>query len=198
MRTIGSATVTEAQTASGIVARIYVWFQARNRSTGATETLGLWTGADTVTELVEGESRTYYGAGSLLAVEPITYEAGLSVRMHRITLSSISPEVEQLVRTYEPRLAPVQIHRGLFNADSGVLVDPPHRLLFGTIDKIAFTTPAEDGSATCEITVANSSRELTRALTAKYSDETMKILSPGDLFFQYADVTGEVTVRWGG
>jgi hypothetical protein len=102
------------------------------------------------------------------------------------------------VRGYDTRLAPVQIHRGLINATSNALVEAPHRLLTGTVDEISFTTPAEGGSAACEITVANSSRELTRGLTAKYSDETMRIMAPGDAFFRYADISGEVTVRWGG
>ena len=198
MRPIGAPTLTEASTASGLIARLYVWVSARDRATGAIQTLGLWSGDDVVSETVESEARTYYGAGALLAVEPITYEAGLSVRMQRVTLSSISPEVEQLVRGYDTRLAPVQIHRGLINATSNALVETPHRLLTGTVDEIAFTTPAEGGSATCEIRIANAARELTRGLTAKYSDETMKSLASGDDFFRYADISGEVTVRWGG
>jgi len=198
MRTIGAPTVTEAATASGLIARLYIWVSARDRISGATQTLGLWTGDDVVTETIEGEARAYYGAGSLLGVEPITYEAGLSVRMQRVTVSSISPEVEQLVRGYDTRLAPLQIHRGLINATSNALVEEPHRLLSGTVDGITFATPAAGGNATCELTVANSSRDLTRGLTAKYSDETMRVMAPDDDFFRYADISGEVTVRWGG
>jgi hypothetical protein len=198
MRTIGAPTVTEASTASGIIARLYVWFAARDRTTGATQTLGLWSGADVITETINGEARTYYGAGSLLAVDPITYTAGRAVQMHWISVSSVSPEVEQLVRGYEPRLAPVEVHRGLVNAVSNALVEAPHRLLLGNIDSISFTTPADGESATCEITVANSSRDLTRPLTAKYSNETMRIMAANDGFFQYGDVSGEVSTRWGG
>ncbi len=110
---------------------------------------------------------------------------------------SLLPTVP-LVRGYDTRLAPVQFHRGLINVTSNALVEEPHRLLVGTVDEIAFTTPVEGGSANCEITIANSSRELTRGLTAKYSDETMRIMVPGEAFFRYADISGEVTVRWGG
>ena len=197
MRTLGAATVAEATGASGLIARLYLWVSARDRTTGATQTMGLWTGADTVTETVGGELRTYYGAGNLLSVEPITWEAGLDVRMHRITLSSISPEVEQLIRSYDARLAPVDLYRGLVNATTNALVEAPHRLLAGTIDTVRLVTPAEGGAARCDLTVASSSRDLTRTLSLRYGDETMQQISSGDRFFRYADISGEAQVRWG-
>lgn len=195
MRTFDTATST-AMSAPGIVARVLVWVRARDRSTGVEATLGLWNGDDTASITVGGVARTYYGAGALLGVDPIVYSAGVQVRMQRVSLSPLSPEVAQAIRGYEPRLAPVEIHRALFDPATMALVAEPHRMFKGWIDDVSITTPEIGGDAMCEVTLASAARALTRTLPLKKSDESQKLRS-GDRFRRYADISAAVDVYWG-
>lgn len=195
MRSFDTATAT-ALAASEIVARALVWIRAKDRSTGTEETIGLWTGEDVASFTINGQARTYYGAGALLAIEPIVSQSGLVVQMSRMTLSPLAPEVAQAIRGYEPRLAPVEIHRALFDPLTMGLVAEPHRVFSGWIDEVVLTTPEASGEATVEVTMASAARGLTRTLPLKKSDETQKRRS-GDRFRRYADVSAAVDVFWG-
>ena len=196
MRTFDSPTATYLAARAGTVIRILIWAQAKNRSTGLTETLGLWTGAEDRAFTIEGAARTYFGAGTVMQVPPITYSTGLAVRMQRLTLSPLAPAVADLIRTYDCRFAPLQIHRALFSTDDGALVAEPHRVFKGFIDEVEVVTPEASGEARCEVTVASSARLLTRTLALKKSDETQRLRS-GDRFRKYVDVSGAVKVAWG-
>lgn len=195
MRSFDTATAA-ALAAPSIVARALVWIRAKDRTTGTEETIGLWTGEDVASFTINGQARTYYGAGALLAIEPIVSQAGLVVQMSRMTLSPLAPEVAQAIRGYEPRLAPVEIHRALFDPDTMGLVAEPHRMFSGWIDEVVLTTPEAGGTATCEVTLASAARGLTRTLPLKKSDESQKRRS-GDRFRRYADISAAVDVFWG-
>ncbi|RWR24937.1 hypothetical protein D2T29_22490 [Sinirhodobacter populi] len=191
------ATANYFATKTRIRARVLFWVRAINRETGAPETMGLWNGDDHRDFVIGGETRTYYAAGSLLSIDPITSQIGLKVRQHRVVLSPLAPEVQQLIRGYEPRFAPVEIHRALFDPDSHALIDEPHRRFKGYIDKIAFKTGPKGEKVTVELTLASAARALTVPLSRKRSDETLRARSPNDGFRRYADVAGTITVKWG-
>jgi len=123
-------------------------------------------------------------------------QTGLVVRMQRLTLSPLSPEVAQMLRGYDPRLAPVEIHRALFYPESRELVAEPRRVFKGWIDQAPITTPAIGGAAMAEVSLASAARALTIPLAAKKSDETQRRRG-GDRFRRYADVSGQVEVWWG-
>ncbi|AXQ93402.1 hypothetical protein LV780_05970 [Cereibacter azotoformans] len=195
MRDLGTAVATLLATRAGIRARLLVWIAARNRATGTTETLGLWNGEDHAVLTIEGAARTYYGAGGLLAIEPVVTQVGVHVRTHRVSLSPAAPEVLQAIMGYDVRLAPVEIHRGLFDA-AGAPVSPPHRVFKGTVDGVELPTPAAGSEGTVSLTLASTARALTRALPTRYSDASMQLRS-GDRMFRYADVSGSVPVYWG-
>ena len=196
MRDFGSATLTALQTRTGLVARTLIWVSARNRSTNAVETMGLWTGGDHENITIGGVSRLYYGAGSVVDLPQVTMQTGLAVRMHRLGLSPLTPEVMQLIRGYDTRFAPVEIHRALFTIDTRVLVEEPHRVLTGFIDEVDLGTPAAGGTSSCVLGIATSARVLTQSLPLKKSDETQKLRS-GDRFRRWTDVSGSVDVWWG-
>lgn len=196
MRSYSAPTLAAFQDRTGLVARLLVWVVARNRGTGLPEALGLWTGLEARAFTIGGAARTYQGAGGLMNVPPIQMAGGLAVRMHRLALSPISQEVIDLVRTYDARFAPVEVHRALFDPVTGALVDEPHRLLKGFVDEVEETTPEAGGEAGLEVVVASSARLLTRRLALKRSDETQR-LRGGDRFRRYVDVSGEVDVYWG-
>lgn len=196
MRSYDAATLAALQTRAGIIARVLVFVTARNRSTGLPQQLGLWTGGYDRTFTIGGSPRAYVGAGAITKVSPITMQAGVVVRMQRLTLSPLSQTVADLIRTYDARFGPVEIHRALFSTDDNSLISEPHRLYKGFIDELEVTTPEVGSDATCEVSLASTARLLTRTLALKKSDATQQLRS-GDRFRRYIDISGAVTVWWG-
>jgi hypothetical protein len=196
MRSLGSATLTHLQAREGVVPRILCWFSARNRSTNAVETMGLWTGSDHQTITVEGLPRVYYGAGNVIDLPPLTMEAGLSVRMYRLGLAGLTPEVAQLIRGYDIRFAPVQIHRAMYSPTDRSLIEAPHRVLFGFVDEVDWETPPVGGESRVTLSIATSSRVLTQDLPLTFSDATIR-RAAGDRFFRHGDVSRPTKVWWG-
>lgn len=194
MRSVPSNTLALLQARQGLKVRVFVWLNARNRSTGATETMGLWTGQDNEFFTVEGQSRLYYGAGNLLDIPPLEVAVGLDVRMYRISLTTLSPEVAQLVRGWDVKGAPVQIHRGIIDPATGILADPPHRVLEGSVDEVEWTNAALGDTPSCTLVIATSARDLTRSLPDTWSDACQRLVS-GDRFLRYSDVKAKVW--WG-
>jgi len=195
MRSLDAPTLAAFQSRVAVANRILFWITARNRGTGLPESLGLWNGGYDRSFTIGGNARTYVGAGALMQVPPLVYQVGLDVRMQRLSLSPIDATVGAMIRTYDSRLAPVEIHRATFDPVTGVLISEPHRLFKGLIDELEVVTDPK-GEVRCEVTVASSARYLTRTLTLKRSDATQQLRS-GDRFLRYADVSGEVDVYWG-
>lgn len=196
MKTLDTATRAALGSRAGTVSRALVWVRARNRATGVLEEIGFWTGEDHRDFVIGGVARTYFGAGVLLDVPEFTTAAGLEVRMHEITLSALAPEVAQLLRGYEARFAPVEIHVATFAPGSFALVAEPVRIFKGYIDAARIVTPKLGEAGSASITVASAARTLTRGLALKKSDATQS-LRRGDRFRRYIDVSGSVEVWWG-
>jgi hypothetical protein len=194
MRSYDAPTLAAFQTRAGLCARILVWVEAKNRTTGDPETMGLWTGAQDREFTIGAATRLYTGAGGIIQIPPIKMQTGIAVRMQRFTLSPIAPIVADLIQTYESRFAPIEVHRALFSLDDGALIAEPHRVWKGFIDEIEISYGETD--ATCEVTAASSARLLTRTLPLKRSDATQALRS-GDRFRRYVDISGKVDVWWG-
>ncbi len=197
MRSLTAPELAYIEADDGRVAHALIWIVARNRTTGLPETMGLWTGEDHATFMIDGQPRLYFGAGTVLQVDDLTYSVGLSVQMQTARLSAITPEVALLLRGYDARLAPVEIHRALFFAASGALVAPPMRLFKGRIEEQPISTPVKGGTAAVQIKMASSVREMTRTLTLMKSDPALRARSPGDGFRKYNTVSGQVDTPWG-
>jgi hypothetical protein len=195
MRSFDAPTLAAFQSRVAVMNRVLFWITARNRISGLPEELGLWNGGYDRSFTIGGVPRTYVGAGALMQVPPLVYQAGLNVRMQRLTLSPIDATVGAMIRTYDSRLAPVEIHRATFDPVTSALVSEPHRLFKGQVDELEVVTDPS-GDVRCEVTIASSARYLTRTLTLKRSDASQQLRS-GDRFLRYADVSGEVDVYWG-
>jgi hypothetical protein len=195
MREFDPATLDLLGGRRGLEARRLVWIAARNRQTGIIEGLGLCTGADDLTVSVAGVARTYLGVGALLESEPITAGAGLTVRIHQLRLAAIDGRVEDLVKGYETRFADVDIHRAIFDPETGAMAGPPHRVFRGLVNALDFPTGAVDGSPACIIEVVSETRALTRTLPTKKSDDSHQARG-GDRFRRYAEISGAVPVYW--
>jgi hypothetical protein len=196
MRSFNAPTLAALQTRTAIVSRILVWVVARNRTTGLPEPLGLWTGSDDRSFTIDGSPRTYVGAGGLMQVPPLAAQTGITVRMHRLTLSPLNPTVTNMIRAYDARFAPIEIHRQLFDPVDTRAISTPHRILKGLIDEVEISVDPSSLETRCEVTVASSARYLTRTLTLKRSDAS-QIRRSGDRFLRYADISGDVDLFWG-
>lgn len=198
MRNFSPTTAAYFAARGPILAHVMVWISARNRGTGSTETIGFWTGADHQVFTIDGTARTYFAAGSLLSVDPLKWRTGVSVQTQIITLSQIAPEVQQAIRGYDPRHAPVELHRGLFDPLSEQLVDTPHLLMRGFVDKVTLTTPPKgQGSGNVKLEIATAARALTKPLNRHRSDASMQARNSGDTFRKYASTTDKIEVPWG-
>lgn len=196
MRAYDAATAAQLTARGALVPRRLVWIKARNKTTGATEALGLWSGEDDVTLTLEGEARQYIGAGALLQAQAITAGTGLAVRVHQLHLAAIAPEVEDLVKGYDTRFAPVEIHRALIGPIDREIQGTPHRVFRGLVNSIDFPEAAPGDAPTATLDVVSETRVLTRALATKKSDESQKARG-GDRFRRYGDISGAVPVYWG-
>ena len=175
--------------------RWLMWVEARNRSSGAVEALGLWTGDDNRLLRIGGQNRLHYGAGGMIALEDPVQQAGSDVRMHKVALGPLTPQVEQLLRGYEPRLAPAELHLAIFHPDTMALVDADRKIK-GWIDSVTITAPELGGEAACEVVIASSARAGTQTLPLKKSDQSQRRRG-GDRFRRYGDISNAVPVWWG-
>jgi hypothetical protein len=197
MRILDPASTEYLSAHTGVASRHMIHVVARNRATGAQEALGLWQGDDHLTIAIGGVNRTYYGAGTLIGVEPIRAGIGLEVRMLQVMLSPLTPEVALMLRGYDARLAPAEIHRGLLSLQTGQLIAEPIRVFRGWVDEVKIRTAEVGGTSEATVTLASAARSLTRALTLTRSDAEMRRRNAGDVFRRYTDIAGEVGVWWG-
>lgn len=188
MRAYDAFTLARLQANADTIARKLVWVSGRNRETGAVESLGLWDGDDDQAINIGGTPRMYHAGGSVMQIPPVVSEIGLDVRMQSIVLSPINDAVIQAIRVYEPRLAPVEIHRALLDPETGGVIGDPHPVFRGWIDEVVITTPEEGGEGACELRCASTARAGTRTLGQRWSDESLK--RRGTRIARYADVGG--------
>lgn len=178
------------------IARQLIWVEARDRVTGATEALGLWTGEYTAQFNIDGELRTYFAGGSMLELPEISGQIGLDVRTYTVTLSALTPEVQQMMRGYDARLAPCEMHRVVFDPDAPTtILGEPQRTFKGWIDGAPFNE-TQNGDYVVEATLASNSRALTVPLQLRRSDESYRLRS-GDRIARYASVAGSIPVYFG-
>lgn len=189
----------QLQLQSGVVVpRWLVWLSAKNRTTGALETAGFWTGEDELNVVIDGEERTYHGAGAMLNIGEQSYSAGMEIQYQRVQFSLVAPEVEQAVRGYDPRLAPVEIHLALFDPESGQLVNTARAFRGWVEDAPMSEKPTADGAVpTVELNLASSVRAGTKTVPAKKGPYSQRLRLETDRGRDYADLAAEVKVRWG-
>jgi len=184
-------------------ARDFLWLIARDRLTGAPITEGLWSDVGNVTSAVinpdtgRAETREWYGAGSLVAINDIPLVANLSVQNVAIRMSQIHEEVERIVRDYDCRQARVEIYRGLFDPDTHLLVAPAECRFVGFVDKIEIRTPAENQDGSVTMTCASHTQEFTRSNTETRSHASQMLRDPNDTFYKDAATVEEWEIWWG-
>ncbi|MDZ4094524.1 MAG: hypothetical protein U1D35_06390 [Paracoccaceae bacterium] len=196
MRAYSPAALAYFSSRAGYVVRVLAWFRARNRTTGAEETIGIWNGDDDRNFVIGGVTRTYFRDATMPRPGAIIIQAGLDVRVQRLPLSPLSPPVQQLLRGLDARGARVELHRALFTPQGHEMIEEPHRVFKGRVDEAPIPMPEAGGEVVSELGLVSAAFELTRTVSQKKSDSTQSLRS-GDRFRRYADVSGEVNVPWG-
>lgn len=175
-----------------------IWVMSRNRNTGVVEASGIWTGALSRTFTVGAENRVYHGSGAVINLRGLTMVAGANaIQAQTIELNGLTPEVEAMMRGYDPRQAIVQIHRYHQSPKlraNGTL----QRALIGRIDSIEFSRDALDigesaGSLICTVSIMTANRMGTRTLPLTKSNAMQRIAFPGDGGRKYSSSKAKVT-----
>lgn len=197
MRSLPTSVADLLAARQGRIARLLLWVEARDRDSGDTVPMGFWTGVDHQDFVIGADLRSYFGAGSLVSMDALTSDIGLTVRQFRAGLAPSLPEVQQLVRGYDVRLASCQVHVADFDPHTNNLLAEPVRVFRGWVDQVHISEPAPGGEASCELTMLSAAQALTRRLARKRSDQTLRARASADGFRKYADISGSVETVWG-
>ena len=189
----------QQQLQSGVVVpRWLVWISGRNRDTDEVETSGFCNDADELNVVIAGQERQYIGAGAMLGIGELQYEAGTDIQYQRVEFSMVSAEVEAAVLQYDPRLAPVEIHLALFNPETGALVNTARAFRGWVEDAPIREKPTDYGAIpTVDFNLASSARAGTRTIAAKKGPFSQRLRLETDRGRDYADMASEVKVKWG-
>lgn len=198
-----TATVTTALAQRQLVARDFLWIVARDRSTGADVTDGMWSDIGSVdAEVINPDTglsvtRTFHGSGTLVSISDIPLVANLTVQRVTIALSQVDDRVEDLLRTYDVRQARVEIFRGIFDPDTRLLASPAVPRFVGFVDGVEIRTPSENEEGAAILTCVSHTQEMLRSNPDTRSHESQKQRSSTDDFFVDANVVGEWDLKWG-
>jgi hypothetical protein len=186
-----------------LVARDFLWIEARDRITGAIVTDGMWSDVGNVSaEVIHPDTglvvnRDWYGSGTLVQIGDIPAVSNLTVQSVTIRMSQIVDHVQTLIRQYDVKQGRVEIYRGLFNPDSRQMVAPAVCRFVGFVDEVEIITPSENEEGSVDMRCVSHTQELTRASTETRSDESQKLRDPEDEFFRDASTAGEFEIFWG-
>lgn len=203
MKTIGVNTgvlLANAPT-NGLKKRDFIFFTAKNRNTGDPETMGIWNGMVPINASVirprDGAtvSREYQPIPDFMP-PPIPASSELQVRTIRLKFSNLSQELIQAIRLYELQMAPVEIHRGVFDPATNRLADPAEVMFNGFVNKAPIRKGKQNSPGSIELELVSRARLLTITSGQKFSDEYMKTRG-NDRFAQYTDVVGDIRIWWG-
>lgn len=201
MTVIPPEVLTALQERRGIFAHALYWFAARNLTSGEVETLGVWSGDQSQVFVIGGESRTYHGA---VAIEAGTIRSGLGFNVPGVDLvfADLAPEVQALLRGYDVRGAPCEIHVVLFRLDTGAQIAAPIPRFLGRVDTLSFSTGGMDNAgratSTAPLGLLPAHDQLTVALPAFRSDADQQAAYPGDPFFRHVATAATAEVVVGG
>jgi hypothetical protein len=186
-----------------LVVRWLMWITAKTRDTSEAVSTGFWNdvgiAAFNVIDALTGStvSRTFYGSGSLITIGDLVQSADLTVNTVTIDMSGIDDRVEQVLRGYDPRLAPVQIYRLLLNKDTMAPVYAARPVFVGMVDLAPITTPAAGGEGRVGLTLVSQIAELTRTNPAMRSHDSQLARASGDDFYKRVPQMPKRTIFWG-
>lgn len=198
----GTLTALSAASARGLVPRNLVTILARPIGGGDPEQFCFWNGVLPVDVALpsgatgEMETRSFAADNSLLDVGTIRLTTDLTVRPVTVRLNSLHPRVDLLLRSFDVRLAPIEIHRVPLDPDSQLLAGVPACRFFGVVETMPRTVPAAGSEGNLTLNCISDTVQLTRANPIKRSDEAQKRRS-GDRMLRYAALAPTWPIEWG-
>lgn len=195
-----------ALNANALVARDFIWFVARDRTTGAPVSVGFWSDIENVSSVpvIDPETgltvtRNFLGMGGLISVDDIPAVSNIQVQDVHIRMSQLDEAVANVVRGYDVKQARVEIHRGLFDPLSRLLVDPAYPRFVGFVNTIEIQTGTEEPGSEgfVDLTCVSHTQEFTRSNPSTRSHADQQLRAPGDMFFVDAAVVGDWKKTWG-
>ncbi len=196
-QTLSTAENTYNESRDGQVRHVLIWMTAKNRTTGAAESTGFWTGKYDLNFVIDGVTRLYIGAGAALSVDDIPGGVGMDIRYVSARLAVVAPEVKEAILEYDPSLGPVEIHSAAFDLATGNLVAEPRRVFSGRINESPLEEGAEGGESLFEVRMASSARNLTLTTPLFKTDAEMRRRNASDRFREHVSTAGIRTVPWG-
>lgn len=191
-----NATAQAHLSAGGAVApRALIWIVAKDLSDNSDFPVGFWDGADHETFTVEAQSRLYYGAQGGFRLPSFIYRPGTQVATYTLPLA-LSPEAVTVLRGYNLRFAPIDIHCALFDAANMSLLDI-QRVFRGEVDGTPIPTGKTGEAVHAELQIVTSARRGTQTSLAKKSNESQKLRSATDTFRQYGSLGTVGNDPWG-
>jgi hypothetical protein len=201
VRTVNNLAQAHRERRLDVTEATLAWITAKNRDTGAPESLGLSTGTDVevvrVTDLFSGvvQDRSFVGRGSLLSIGEAAWEVGLDFRPVRMVLSAINPDVETIFRAYEPVGAKVQVWKRALDPLSGIPFDA-EPWFKGYVNRFTIVRPAPDGAADISVDIVSTKRMLTIPGASTKSDAAHRARFPTDLFRSSVGAVTNWTNKW--
>lgn len=202
MRNISAESLTAIQ-ARQLVARDFLWIEARTLDTGAPYSHGFWSDSGDVSAPMLNPNtglpvtRNFEGSGTLISIADVPLVANLTVQTVPIVMSQVDAAVELVVRGYDLRQAGVEVYRGLFNPSTRQIVAPALCRFVGFVNEVTIITPEEGGVGSITLSCVSHTQEMTRANADTRSDASQRRRSATDNFFQDTTTIGEVEFFWG-
>jgi len=200
---INASTVNYLNARKGIIERTFVWMIVKNRSSGAIEEVGFCNYPyDVAATVISGQTglpvlRNYVGAGALLEVEDINLVSDLTIQTLRAKFSQSNAEVNNAIRGYDARNGKIEVHYGLLDLSTRLLVDTPYPHFVGIINKAPIKRAKVGASGGVGLEAVSRTRELTITNPNVKSDEFQQHRFPGDDFRKYGTVAHQWAVWWG-
>lgn len=202
MRALASANQTALEKGL-LIARDFLWIEAREFGSGDPVTQGFWSGVSDVSAQVLNPqtglatTRTFYGAGSLIQISAVPLVANGTVQSVTVNMSQLHEIVEEAVRGYDCKQARVEMYRGLFNTATRDLVAPAFCRFFGFVDTIEIETPPEGDTGAVILNCKSHSQEFTRSNPDTRTVASQVRRSNTDNFHQTTGVAGDWEIWWG-
>lgn len=150
----------------------------------------LWTGVGEIT----WDSKTWTGAGNLLAIAAIQESGQPVANALQITISGIPSAYISNALT-ESRLGrSVKLWLGA-QGDAGAIVADPYLAFSGSLDVPVVTDSGQ--ACSIEVTVESDLEDLQRPRIRRYTHQDQQVTHPMDLFFVFVDSIQNWNGAWG-
>lgn len=196
--------ITDQLALKNVGVRDLLSITVRSRSdVDTTQTFRFWSGShDKSIDVIDpftgsSESRTFEAAGANIQMSAISYTSGLVVTPLTIQFSRISDRMGTVLRTWDPRLAPVEVHRVYLNPESLQPIATAQPKFIGFVDENPETIPEPGNEGSWEVVCVPHTQELLRVNPATRSDSDQRRRGATDNFYRHTADVGQWEMWWG-